>query len=114
MVQPIGPQRLELRPSLRPKVQLKCTRSQQPQFSHLASTRYCFFLQNWRQNRIMGEEKLEPTAMEGLSRQQSAKVGEVQDPANQPGHDLHKRLETRHVTMIALGGALGTGLLIGT
>ncbi|CAI0642798.1 unnamed protein product [Colletotrichum noveboracense] len=62
----------------------------------------------------MGEEKLEPAAMEGLSRQQSAKVGEVQDPANQPGHDLHKRLETRHVTMIALGGALGTGLLIGT
>ncbi|KAI8265746.1 Dicarboxylic amino acid permease [Colletotrichum sp. SAR 10_98] len=62
----------------------------------------------------MGQEKLEPAAMEALSRQQSAKVGEVQDPANQPGHDLHKRLETRHVTMIALGGALGTGLLIGT
>lgn len=30
------------------------------------------------------------------------------------GHMLHKQLETRHMTMIALGGALGTGLLIGT
>lgn len=30
------------------------------------------------------------------------------------GHTLHKQLETRHMTMIALGGALGTGLLIGT
>lgn len=30
------------------------------------------------------------------------------------GHELHKGLEGRHVTMIALGGSLGTGLLIGT
>lgn len=57
---------------------------------------------------------MEPAGMADVSRQQSAKIGEVQDPANQPGHDLHKRLETRHITMIALGGALGTGLLIGT
>jgi amino acid permease len=28
--------------------------------------------------------------------------------------DLHRELKSRHVTMIALGGALGTGLLIGT
>jgi amino acid permease len=33
---------------------------------------------------------------------------------NTSGHMLHKQLETRHMTMIALGGALGTGLLIGT
>ncbi|KAF6817921.1 dicarboxylic amino acid permease [Colletotrichum plurivorum] len=62
----------------------------------------------------MGQEKMESAGMADVSRQESAKVGEVQDPANQPGHELHKRLETRHVTMIALGGALGTGLLIGT
>lgn len=30
------------------------------------------------------------------------------------GHALKKKLDARHVTMIAIGGALGTGLLIGT
>ncbi|CUM67039.1 uncharacterized protein PRCAT00004727001 [Priceomyces carsonii] len=30
------------------------------------------------------------------------------------GHQLRKALDARHVTMIAIGGALGTGLLIGT
>ncbi|GMG20173.1 unnamed protein product [Ambrosiozyma monospora] len=30
------------------------------------------------------------------------------------GHQLKKDLKTRHITMIAIGGALGTGLLIGT
>lgn len=30
------------------------------------------------------------------------------------GHQLKKGLEARHVSMIAIGGALGTGLLIGT
>lgn len=34
--------------------------------------------------------------------------------ANLSGHELKKGLEARHVSMIALGGALGTGLLIGT
>ncbi|KXH65891.1 amino acid permease [Colletotrichum salicis] len=62
----------------------------------------------------MDQEKMEPEGLEGLSHQQSAKIGQVEDPNIQPGHKLHKRLETRHVTMIALGGALGTGLLIGT
>lgn len=32
----------------------------------------------------------------------------------QDGHKLRKALDARHVTMIAIGGALGTGLLIGT
>lgn len=57
---------------------------------------------------------MDPGGLQKLSHQQSAKLGEVQDLAHQPGHDLQKRLETRHVTMIALGGALGTGLMIGT
>lgn len=34
--------------------------------------------------------------------------------ALQDGHKLRKALDARHVTMIAIGGALGTGLLIGT
>lgn len=34
--------------------------------------------------------------------------------AQTDGHKLKKGLDARHVTMIAIGGALGTGLLIGT
>lgn len=63
---------------------------------------------------MMEQDKMEAGDLQKLSHQQSAKLGEVQDLAHQPGHDLQKRLETRHVTMIALGGALGTGLMIGT
>jgi hypothetical protein len=29
-------------------------------------------------------------------------------------HDLHRGLKSRHITMIAIGGAVGTGLIIGT
>lgn len=29
-------------------------------------------------------------------------------------HDLHRGLRARHITMIAIGGAIGTGLIIGT
>ncbi|KAI5796257.1 AAT family amino acid transporter [Peziza echinospora] len=29
-------------------------------------------------------------------------------------HDLHRGLKARHITMIAIGGAIGTGLIIGT
>lgn len=28
--------------------------------------------------------------------------------------DLHRALKARHITMIAIGGAIGTGLIIGT
>ncbi|EFQ27543.1 amino acid permease [Colletotrichum graminicola] len=62
----------------------------------------------------MDQEKKGPSGLENLSLEQSAKSGQVEDLNVEPGHELHKRLETRHVTMIALGGALGTGLLIGT
>ncbi|KAG7885763.1 hypothetical protein KL938_000795 [Ogataea parapolymorpha] len=34
--------------------------------------------------------------------------------ALEDGHQLKKDLKSRHITMIAIGGALGTGLLIGT
>jgi len=30
------------------------------------------------------------------------------------GHSLHRGLKSRHITMIAIGGAIGTGLIIGT
>lgn len=30
------------------------------------------------------------------------------------GEDLHRGLKARHITMIAIGGAIGTGLIIGT
>ncbi|KAK8239669.1 AAT family amino acid transporter [Phyllosticta capitalensis] len=36
-------------------------------------------------------------------------VGEAQ-----PADKLHRGLEARHITMIAIGGALGTGLIVGT
>ena len=29
-------------------------------------------------------------------------------------HELHRGLKARHITMIAIGGAIGTGLIIGT
>ena len=35
-------------------------------------------------------------------------------PPNHPSTHLHRGLRARQVTMIALGGALGSGLLIGT
>lgn len=41
-------------------------------------------------------------------------LDDANPPIQENGESLHKGLETRHVTMIALGGALGTGLLIGT
>lgn len=32
----------------------------------------------------------------------------------QPATKLHRGLKSRHITMIAIGGAIGTGLIIGT
>lgn len=31
-----------------------------------------------------------------------------------PQHSLHRNLGSRQITMIAIGGAIGTGLIIGT
>lgn len=41
-------------------------------------------------------------------------IGTTENLSATHRHDLHKQLEARHVIMIALGGALGTGLLVGT
>ena len=40
-------------------------------------------------------------------------AGHLSDPTDKQ-HSLHRGLSARQVTMIALGGALGTGLIIGT
>lgn len=37
--------------------------------------------------------------------------GHYQDDAD---HNLHRGLKSRQITMIAIGGAIGTGLIIGT
>ncbi|KAH7128837.1 amino acid permease [Dactylonectria macrodidyma] len=44
----------------------------------------------------------------------SEQNGEIVNVQDQDGHRLDKQLKSRHVTMIAIGGALGTGLLVGT
>ena len=33
---------------------------------------------------------------------------------NDNAHNLHRGLKARHISMIAIGGAIGTGLIIGT
>lgn len=39
-------------------------------------------------------------------------IGEIAEA--EEGHRLHRDLKARHITMIAIGGALGTGLIIGS
>ena len=41
--------------------------------------------------------------------------GDVEELQHSPGHNnLHRDLKARHISMIALGGSIGTGLIIGT
>ncbi|UNI22185.1 hypothetical protein JDV02_008096 [Purpureocillium takamizusanense] len=54
---------------------------------------------------------IQPNAIRDDVDESTEKFASLEDTS---GHMLHKQLETRHMTMIALGGALGTGLLIGT
>ncbi|KAH8596529.1 putative dicarboxylic amino acid permease [Bisporella sp. PMI_857] len=41
-------------------------------------------------------------------------VHNVAEPGDEAGHHLHRGLGSRQITMIAIGGAIGTGLIIGT
>ncbi|CAJ2507509.1 Uu.00g086950.m01.CDS01 [Anthostomella pinea] len=59
-------------------------------------------------------EKVGTADVVNLSQQQSHKDDSLEDLTQDADHSLHRRLEARHVTMIALGGSLGTGLLVGT
>ncbi|EGD88104.1 hypothetical protein H112_04587 [Trichophyton rubrum D6] len=43
----------------------------------------------------------------------SDQTGEIQYESD-PNTSLHRGLKSRHITMIAIGGAIGTGLIIGT
>lgn len=52
-----------------------------------------------RNEKILQSEFLEPRS----------ELVEIDD-----AHDLHRGLKARHITMIAIGGAIGTGLIIGT
>lgn len=40
--------------------------------------------------------------------------GSENNGEGQPATKLHRGLKSRHITMIAIGGAIGTGLIIGT
>jgi amino acid transporter len=41
-------------------------------------------------------------------------VGGPRDEDPESHHHLHRGLKARQITMIAIGGAIGTGLIIGT
>ncbi|KAF2012748.1 amino acid permease [Aaosphaeria arxii CBS 175.79] len=61
----------------------------------------------------MDEKKVDYEYPE-ISQPPTLENGTLEATDHVAGHDLHQQLESRHVVMIALGGALGTGLLIGT
>ncbi|KAE8146309.1 amino acid permease/ SLC12A domain-containing protein [Aspergillus avenaceus] len=51
-----------------------------------------------------------------MNREFSGDISKVEEGAVSSEHhvDLHRGLKARHITMIAIGGAIGTGLIIGT
>lgn len=53
-------------------------------------------------------------SMDARSQKYHLELSESNPIAIQEGHRLKKDLSARHVTMIAIGGAIGTGLIIGT
>ncbi|OWB66208.1 hypothetical protein B5S30_g1544 [[Candida] boidinii] len=65
------------------------------------------------------EEEIEKTASDNAllsihSQEYDDSIRHSDPIAMSEGHRLKKDLKARHITMIAIGGALGTGLLIGT
>jgi amino acid transporter len=74
----------------------------------------------------MAHEKYGPNGLEGSQSSQERKGypteytpeypeahGQYLEDVN-PHHNLHRGLKARQVAMIAIGGAIGTGLIIGT
>ncbi|KAG5980881.1 amino acid transporter, partial [Claviceps pusilla] len=55
----------------------------------------------------------DPEKVSVVYHQQEAGV-EIRGLETNPETMLHKGLKARHITMIAIGGALGTGLIVGT
>lgn len=70
----------------------------------------------------MGDIYNSPTKGEGLDveRMTTIRSNDLYDVNKEElreveeGHELHRDLKARHITMIAIGGALGTGLIIGS
>lgn len=66
--------------------------------------------------RTSGESSGSPA---GDSEKQGEHAQRIEHSDNEAGlgdsnHDLTRGLKARHITMIAIGGAVGTGLIIGT
>lgn len=53
-------------------------------------------------------------AIETGSEAEAGAASQVEAESINQGTSLHRDLQARHITMIAIGGALGTGLLVGT
>jgi amino acid transporter len=51
----------------------------------------------------------EINALEAQPSYNDTKEGEQEEPVQ-----LHRDLKARHISMIAIGGAIGTGLIVGT
>ena len=68
------------------------------------------------------QEKIQGNSSDGYpsgkeyypSQQDVTNLADGDQPLGRGKHDLHRGLKARQVTMIAIGGAIGTGLIIGT
>ncbi|PQE30501.1 amino acid permease protein [Rutstroemia sp. NJR-2017a WRK4] len=58
------------------------------------------------------QEKYDAKNGQTLRQNSQDSMGDIVEEA--PGHSLHRGLKSRQITMIAIGGAIGTGLIIGT
>jgi hypothetical protein len=77
----------------------------------------CFFTSAPRSSCITPDmDEIEKSPQNGISQQQSIEAVSWVDgnAPRAPNDNLNRGLKPRHLTMIALGGTLGTGLLIGT
>lgn len=66
-----------------------------------------------RQNVTMDNEKHQYGYEQDGYESPVPEIGELSDPRDKD-HSLHRGLQARQVSMIAIGGAIGTGLIIGT
>ena len=48
------------------------------------------------------------------SEQRDVNIASAENLEEDSHHHLHRGLKSRQITMIAIGGAIGTGLIIGT
>ncbi|CAG8949133.1 hypothetical protein HYFRA_00004755 [Hymenoscyphus fraxineus] len=59
-------------------------------------------------------ESPEPKDYPKTESAEQVRIGDISDLDDDSGHHLHRGLHARQITMIAIGGAIGTGLIIGT